>query len=86
MFAKLDRLARSITNLTTINGTSYCCSPARLRIEEGRVVGDVILFVFCNFWQRVVRLQDWKRLAEELQRLRLNHLTVVKAKRKLLAI
>jgi hypothetical protein len=39
------------------------------------MIGDVILFVFCHFWQGVIGFQDWQSFAEKLERLRLDHLT-----------
>ena len=40
---------------------------AWLGVEEGGMVGDVVVFVLCHLWQGIVGLEDGQGFAEVLQ-------------------
>ncbi len=55
--------------------------PAWFRVEQGRMIRNVIFLVFRNFGKGIVGFQDWKSFAEEIQSLCFDHIAEIRKKK-----
>ncbi len=55
--------------------------PAWFRVEQGRMIWNVIFLVFRNFRKSIVSFQNWKSFAEEIESLCFDHVAEIRKKK-----